>query len=35
MQSQTHTFIINGSSMPFLQAGSGEPQKILEPPPSR
>ena len=25
MQSQTHTFIINGSPMPCLQAGSGEP----------
>lgn len=26
MQSQTHIFIINGSPMPYLQAGSGKPQ---------
>ena len=29
MQSQTHTFIINGSPMPCLQAGSGEPLLLI------
>ncbi len=29
MQSQTHTFMINGSPMPCLQAGSGEPLLLI------
>lgn len=29
MQSQTHTFIINGSPIPCLQAGSGEPLLLI------
>lgn len=29
MQSQTHTFIINSSPMPCLQAGSGEPLLLI------
>ena len=29
MQSQTHPFIINGSPMPCLQAGSGEPLLLI------
>ena len=29
MQSQTHTFLINGSPMPCLQAGSGEPLLLI------
>lgn len=29
MHSQTHTFIINGSPLPFLQAGSGEPLLLI------
>ncbi len=28
MQSQTHTFMINGSPMPCLQADSGEPLQL-------
>ncbi|MFM4928176.1 alpha/beta fold hydrolase [Aeromonas veronii] len=29
MQSQTHTFIVNGSAQPCLQAGSGEPLLLI------
>ncbi|WP_236317182.1 hypothetical protein [Aeromonas veronii] len=29
MQSQTHTFIVNGSAQPCLRAGSGEPLLLI------
>ena len=29
MQSQTHTFIVNGSAQPCLQVGSGEPLLLI------
>jgi len=29
MQSQTHTFIVNDSPLPCLQAGSGEPLLLI------